>query len=223
LGIGPGQRSLLLSTLEKGLESYSSRPDILKLKPQAHTSLGSDWQKLKRGHIEAVAMLLEMYPDREIYFLARDSELLYDLAKFVTRDESALQARVHLLNISRANMRAEHVREYLAQEGISVATLKAGKKILFVDTGFSGTIPHVVSEYFSPELRPQLKTHLMSSANPAHPSTRVFLTSINPAAPGLNPGSMQGSVLSYEHMPRYTDRSDGFSKVKGRWEPVSHK
>jgi len=204
-----------------GYESYSTRPDILKLKPKAHPELGSDWAKLRRGHIEAVALLLEMYPDRELYFLARDSELLYDLARWAARDQPATLKRLHLLNISRANMLAEHAKDYLAQEGISEATLKAGKKVLFVDTGFSGTIPRVLSEYFPLELRGNLKTHLMSSSNPDHPSTRVFLTAINPAAPGLPASTLHGTVISYEHMPRYTDRSIGFVKIQGTWQALS--
>jgi len=209
------------SVLPAGYESYLSRPDILTLKPKAHLELGNDWSKLRRGHIEAVALLLEMYPDRELYFLARDSELLYDLARWVSRDDPAAAKRLHLLNISRANMRAEHIKDYLAQEGISEATLQAGKKVLFIDTGFSGTIPRVLSEYFPSALRKNLQTHLMSSSNPAHPSTRVFLTAINPAAPGLPPGSLHGSIVSYEHMPRYTDRSTRFVNHQGVWEPIS--
>jgi len=209
------------SDLPAGYESYISRPDILKLKPTAHPELGGDWAKLRRGHVEAVALLLEMYPDREIYFLARDSELLYDLARWVTRDDPVLSKRIHLLNISRANMRAEHVKDYLAQEGISESSLKAGKKVLFVDTGFSGTISRVISEYFPAELRKNLQTHLMSSSNADHPSIRVFLASINPAAPGLPPGSLHGSIVSYEHMPRYSDRSTKFEKYQDVWQPLS--
>jgi len=209
------------TALPAGYESYLSRPDVLKLKPKAHPELRADWPKLKRGHIEAVAMLLEMYPDRELYFLARDSELLYDLARWITRDDPAVSKRLHLLNVSRANMRDAHIQEYLAQEGISEATLKAGKKVLFVDTGFSGTIPRALSEYFPQELRKNLQTHLMSSSNSEHPSTRVFLTAINPAAPGLSPANLHGSIVSYEHMPRYTDRSTTFAKYQGTWQPIS--
>ena len=63
-------------------------------------------------------------------------------------------------------MRADHVLDYLEQEGISQRTLQAGKKVVFVDTGFSGTIPRTISEQFPLELRGQLVTHLMSKAMP---------------------------------------------------------
>jgi hypothetical protein len=204
-----------------GYEPYSVRPNALKLKPRGHADLGGNWAKIKRGHLEAVAMLLEMYPDREICFLARDSELLFDLAREVTRGHPDRQARLHLLNISRANMRDPHLKDYLAQEGISEATLEAGKKVLFVDTGHNGTISRVITEQFPPAFASQLQTQLMLSDNPAHPSCRTFLSVFNPAAALLSPSSLHGSILSFEHMPHFTDRSDRFARVGNHWEPMS--
>ncbi len=166
-------------------------------------------------------MLLEMYPDQELYFLARDSELIHDLVKWLSRDDPRRSSRLHLLNISRGNMDAENVKAYLAQEGISEASLGAGKKILLVDTGFSGTIPKVLQSYFPASLRPQFQTHLMCSENPGIPSSRAFLTGINPAAVDLDPAEMQGSIISYEHLPRWTDRSTQFASVGGKWQPLS--
>lgn len=86
-------------------ESYLNRPDILTLKSQKHeTGLIHGWEELKRAHLEAIVMLFEMYPQHDIYFLARDSELLYDSAKIVFKDNPNQLKRIHLLNISRANM-----------------------------------------------------------------------------------------------------------------------
>src|SRR6185437_3726928 len=51
--------------------------------------------------------------------------------------------------------------------------------------------------------------------------SRVFLTSINPATSLLDPGSLHGSIVSYEHIPRYTNRSSRFARIRGRWEPMS--
>jgi hypothetical protein len=112
----------------------------------------------------------------------------------VSRDKPSHLARLHLLNISTTNIHAEHVKDYLAQEGISDATLKAGKRVLFVDTGFSGSIPRQISEYFPATLRPQLQSHLMVSSNSEHPSCRVFLSSINPYAVLLSPSLMAKSI-----------------------------
>lgn len=175
---------------------------------------------MKPAHIEAVAEILEMYPTHEIYFLARDAELLYDLAILATHDEPEKAKRIHLLNISRANMRATQVKDYLEQEGISESELKSGKQVLFVDTGFSGTIPSVISEHFPEDLENHLKTHLICSSDPKHPSTRTFLQHLNPAAVDSDPAGFHGTIVSYEYLPRYTDRSDRFEKRK-QWEPMS--
>jgi len=207
--------------IPSGYESYLDRPDILKIKPVTHNEFGSDWQNLKRAHLEATAQLLELYPDREIYFLARDSELLYDYARWALKDQPKALNQIHLLNVSRANMRADHISDYLSQEGISEKSLSSAKKFLFVDTGFEGTIPRVIGERFPAHLRSKLKTHLMCSQNANIPSTRVFLTALNPNAPRLDPGSMHYTIISYEHMPRYTNRSDRFLSVGGRWHPMS--
>ena len=197
------------------------RPDILTVKPTPHPELPASWNDLKRGHAEAVAQILAMYPDREIHFLARDSELLYDFARVINKDNPAALSRIRLLNISRANMKAASVKDYLAQEGLSATALKSGKKILFVDTGFAGTIPQTIQSYIPVEYHSQLKTHLLCSANQKYPSTRVFLTAINPVTPKLNPGSMHSTIIDYEFLPRYTDRSHDFAKLNGRWEAVS--
>lgn len=219
LVLGDDQTSI--AGLAPGYESYESRPDILKVKPKNHPELEKSWTAVKRGQIEAAAELIEMYPSEELYFLARDGELLFDTVRLIAKNDPILSRRIHLLNISRANMRAPHVQDYLAQEGISEASLSAGKRVVLVDTGFSGTIPSVIGESLSPGARERLKTHLLCSSNSKHPSSRVFLTALNPAAPHLYPGSMHATILSYEHMPRYTDRSTGFEKIGGRWQPIS--
>ncbi|OFZ26256.1 MAG: hypothetical protein A2381_09105 [Bdellovibrionales bacterium RIFOXYB1_FULL_37_110] len=201
-------------------ESYLVRPDILSLQSTNH-SADLKWDDLKRAHVEAVAMLLEMYPEEEIYFLARDSELLHDAAKIVSKDDPKRLKQIHLLNISRANMRDEHVKDYLAQEGISKEAFSKGKQIVFVDTGFVGTIPDTLQTYFPAEFHKNMRTHLMSSSSSEYPSTRVFLTALNPAASSLNPGNMHGTIIDYEHMPRFTDRSTRFELKEGKWHPIS--
>lgn len=209
--------------IPEGFQSYLERPTIRKTQARSHPELEAKWTKLVHGHIETVALLLEMYPDQEIYFLARDSELLYDLAQWEARNDAELGKRIHLLNISRSNMQADHVRDYLAQEGISRASLSAGKKILFVDTGFEGSIPNQIATYFPAKYKESLQTHLLVSGNGRFPSTRVFLTALDPKAPGRDPETLHDALVEYEHLPRFTERSDGFVKVEGQWHPVSPK
>jgi hypothetical protein len=128
-------------------ELYSSRPKILAVKPVVHPELGSDWKALKRAHLEATAMLIEMYPDHEIYFLARDSELLYDSAILATRDEPELAKHIHLLNISTASVGSEHLKEYLGQEGISEQTLRAGKYCLWTRVSMARSPQKLVKSF----------------------------------------------------------------------------
>ncbi len=193
----------------------------MSVEPQSHSKdLPSTWDSYKWAHLEAIAQYLELYPDFDLYFLARDAELLYDLAKLATQDQPEVQSRLHLLNISRANMKAENVKDYLAQNGISAENLSSGKKIMFIDTGFSGTIPRVITSYF-PGHEAQLKTHLLTSSNSSHPSTRSFLYYLNQMAAEVSPSSLHGTIVSYEHMPRYTDRSDRFHFDGTRWHPTS--
>lgn len=216
-----GTAAAIASPLD-GSESYLSRPDILTLKPKALPKFQKNWSRFKRGQLEAAAMLLEMYPDRELYFFARDMEYLYDVARWATRNEPALSKRIHLLNISRDNRASEHLKDYLSQEGISESALRNGKKILFIDTGFRGTISRIIESHFPLELKKNFKTHFMLSMNSEHPSTRVFLTAIDPAAHRLSPDSMNGSMLEeYEQMPRYMNRSTRFAQINGKWHPVS--
>lgn len=197
------------------------RPDILSVTPQQHNDLSPEWPKLRRAHLEAVAQLLELYPDREIYFLARDSELLYDLAKVMTRGNSKASKRLHLLNVSRLNMHSEHLPNYLFQEGISKTALKKGKKFLFVDTGFGGTIPNAIQRTLPWSDTSAFQTHLMASSNAEHPSTRVFLSALNPMAGSLPPGHLKGSVGAYEWLPHTHSRSNDFGVVDKKWVPIS--
>lgn len=205
--------------IPEGSESYLDRPEILSLTPTKHKTLGASWDKLKRAHVEIIAQLLELYPDQDLYFLARDSELLFDLATVLTKGEGTRS--IHLLNISRVNMRASDVLSYLAQEGLSEDKLKNGKKIVLIDTGFEGTIPKVLQSYFSPQAQKNIQSHFIISENAKIPSSRTFLTAINPAGAYLPPEKMHGTIANYEYIPRYTDRSDSFVLHNGTYHPIS--
>lgn len=206
--------------IPKGWESYLDRPDILELSALPK-DLGTQWEILKAAHFSLVAELLGMYPkDTHIYFLARDSEHLYDVARMAT-EGTADADRIHLLNVSRANMKDKNIKGYLEENGISDETLKNDKKVLFVDTGFAGTIPRVISENFSTTLQSQLKTHLVVSANPLHPSSRAFLVHLNRSINDQTPASMHGAIISYEHMTRFSDRSSKYVFSNGQIHPIS--
>lgn len=204
-------------------EHYSIRPNILQdsVKAIPHPELGPKWtDALRPAHLEFVAQMLELYPNQELYFLARDSELLYDFANLMTAGTSD-HKRIHLINVSRANKNDPHLRDYLAQEGIHLEGLREGKEIIFIDTGFEGSIPAKIQELFPQEFHNLLKTHLICSGSEKHPSSRSFLQFLNPSIASLDPGRMHGTIIAYEHLPRYTDQSQRYEKFKGRWEATS--
>ncbi len=121
-------------------ESYSSRPDILNVEAKDLRWRGR-WSDFKASHLSFVAELLEAYSaDTHLYFIARDGELFYDIARLATWGTSD-SVRIHLINVSSQSVYDSNLMPYLKQEGISAESLKTGKKVLFVDTGFTGTIP----------------------------------------------------------------------------------
>jgi hypothetical protein len=203
-----------------GWESYLARPDVLQVPAKAQ-DMGQAWVPLKAAHFSFIAELLSLYSsDTDLYFLARDSEHLYDVARLVTAGTPEAK-HIHLLNVSRGNMRDPNLKAYLKENGISEESASAGRKVVFVDTGFAGTISRVVGEAFSSEVREKFKTHLIVSETSKHPSSRIFLVHLNPAANEKYPAAMHGSIVTYEHMPRYTDRSTQYVLSEGHYHPIS--
>jgi hypothetical protein len=93
------------------------------------------------SHSQAVAEILGMYTDFEIYFLARDGEYFYDVARILTHctpspsgppapwcvdaEQAKKDAdRIHLINVSRGTVADPHLKEYIEQEGISEELLQ---------------------------------------------------------------------------------------------------
>lgn len=68
----------------QGFESYLSRPDILNLEPGGNQVVDPKWEPMLKAHFSFVALLLELYPEEELYFLGRDGEYLYDAARLAT-------------------------------------------------------------------------------------------------------------------------------------------
>jgi hypothetical protein len=208
--------------IPEGYESYHVRPDILSVTPQAHPELGKAWKDFKRAQLEAAAMLLEMYPNQDLYFLARDGELLHDLVRWEAKDDPQLSKRIHLLNVSRSSRFGKHIKDYLAQEGISEQSLKSGKKVLLIDTGFQGQISKTIERMFQDELHGNFKTQMMLSGNPKMPSCRSFLVALNPFALTYHPVFLQRIVEQvYERLPKITHRSIDYARAQGKWQPIS--
>lgn len=201
-------------------EPYSTRPKIENVAAKAY-DLGPSWQEMKPAHFALVAQVLEFYPDHEIYFLARDSELLFDAARLATAN-TADADRVHLLNISRRSVKDPELMNYLIEQGIEPKAMAAGRKILFVDTGFDGTISKAVTDYLPAAAAKNLQTHLIVSRNPEIPYTRSFLTHLGVSIDGESLPDLRRIIInSYERIPRFTRTAEAYEVINNTYEPVS--
>lgn len=212
----------LVSLASEGVpnNSYLSRPKIESLVAQDHSGLDGFWNdRFKKAHFFFAATLMEFYKDQNIYFLARDSELVYDAALLIKGEQS--NDRLHLINVSRANMGHSNLPDYLASNGIDERSLTQGPGLVLIDTGFAGTIPNRIQQLFPEQLRKKLKSHFILSSNPQIPSGYSFLIHLNPLANTLSPTKMHGSIVSYEHMPRFNNRSDHYQLINDVWNPLT--
>jgi hypothetical protein len=198
-------------------EPYSIRPDITSIIEAKDHSLGKEWADLKMAHLEMVSMILGVYPDREIYFLARDAELLYDTAKTLLKGTEDSK-RIHLLNVSRTSSenQSHEFREYLKQEGITDDLIEMNK-IMFIDTGFEGTIPSRIKKNIDDGLHDRVGGHFISSNSPEeYASSATFWSHVDSQAPGLDPFSLRQMVLSFEtKIPHYTGSAINYRKWEG--------
>lgn len=245
-------------SIPEGQESYLDRPDILKMRSRPlspsssepveyrdfvdysaggvfhdfyHEHFEEAWKMVRAGLFSFVAELLALYPpETQFYFLARDGELLYDIARLVTQGGSDFQ-RMHLINVTRASKTEPNLKDYLQENGISEEALSAGKKILFIDSGFTGTIVRAIREIFPENLQQNLKAHLIMSGTHRnreravqHPSSRAFLVHINPSVNEQGPDSMHYTTLVFEEdLPKYTNQATHYYFLEGRYHPLSKK
>lgn len=202
---------------------YSNRPDIFNVPAQElpyhlGNAAGAHWSGMLEAHFDAVAFILEAYSNREVYFLARDSELLYDAARLATNGA----ANMHLLNVSRVNMEDALLPQYLARHGIDKYSLGQSEGVVMIDTGFVGSIPNKIKTLFPAHLASKIHTHLLVSNTGAIPSMRTFLQRLNfDAAYSNDVQTLHGAITQYEHMPRYSERSTEFQYFNGNVEAMA--
>lgn len=215
--------SSLAKSIDLNAEVYSDRPNILKMNTQP-SNMGEEWEKLKLAQMTFVAFLFEVYRGHDIYFLARDSEHLYDLAILASELGYFEKDKIHLINVSRGNVDSELLKPYLEQEGITESSLSKGHRFILVDTGFEGSLISKIKKLYSAEGRESIKGHLIISLNPNYPSSFSFLRYLKKSiayTAGL--GGFKRLLLFYEEIPRYFDRSNRFETVNGQIEALSNR
>lgn len=217
------QKVIILAVLVLGLlfssSLHSAGPDILIAQPKPH-QFSRVWEMSKSGQLKTLAMLIEMYPDHHFYFLDRDARFLGQTGLLIAdiEGEPELKRRIHFLNVSRKNIKDPLLKDYLRQEGISADSLSQGKKVLFIDTGFIGSLPRQMMSLF-PEYRNQFNAHMIVAAaddredrNP-FPSTRVFGTEFSETYPTQDIFDNHIDVVhQYARLPKSDLRSDYFVK-----------
>jgi len=192
------------------METYYKRPDILSLKPEAMSQGAlnniTQWKNMRKGHIEAIAFLLSMYPGHDIFFLARDAEYLYDAARVLTRRDSKAARRIHLLNVSTSAQRGQNIDEYLKQNNLSPH--RKGYPVVFVDSGFSGSIANTIKAKMK-KMAKVVSVHLLKSSANQYPSLTLFS--------GQNTDNLGGS---YESIPHHTTSSIQYKKIGKKYYPT---
>ncbi|MBC7371289.1 MAG: hypothetical protein H7326_06985 [Bdellovibrionaceae bacterium] len=173
---------------------------------------------MKAGQMGLLAFLLETYSG-PVYMFGRDMEYFYDFAKLGTAG-SADHDRIHLMNVSRANVADANIKSYLHQEGLTEEKILSSENILLLDTAYVGTMPTAVKKLFSEKARQKMKIQLLVSKEPGIPSSRSFLVSLNPLVNDRPPLSLNSTISAYEFLPRVMDRSSKYDLIEGRWHPV---
>ncbi len=201
------------------VEPYSVRPHILDVDPLAHDLLPS-WERTKRATVDTVAFLLEVYPDHELCFLARDGELFYDAAVLASAGSPRDRARLHLLNVSTVSKGSPSLARYLRQQGV-FRSLREGKKLVFIDTGFSGSIPMFIRNLVPQSQRSQISSHMLVSHNEQIPSLRVYGSAMNPKLVSATPFMLGSGLVPIELRAKYTKPVIGYERIAGVWQPVS--
>ncbi len=148
------------------------RPDVLIIDSKKTPKSVEFPDFVIRLQFQFIAEMLEFYPNDELYFLGRDSEYLYDIARLVT-EGTERAAHIHLLNISKTSAEARHFTEYLKNQGLP--SFFGGARARIVDTGLSGTIYKTIVGWFFREENPdEIRSHLITSSD-IYPQTRGAL------------------------------------------------
>jgi hypothetical protein len=144
-----------------------------------------------------------------------------DVWKGLTSGSHREQERSHLLNVSQDTKESPHLEKYLASRGLDRHSVLLGKKGVFLDTGYYGSIPKALSEVFTSAAPKQLVTQLMVSGNPDVPSSRSSLFYLDPSAADTKPSLLHSSINEFENLPHYTEKAEFYENLHGNWEAMS--
>jgi hypothetical protein len=196
------------SFASSGYDLYTERPSILKLSKQKSKKNGEKWKEINTAQLEFLAQLFGLYPEQTIYFIARDGEYMFDLAQVLGLSIPEIKKRARLINVSRINKNDPLLENYLIQEGLTEKNIIRNGVVL-VDSGFQGSIPLHIQNFYSEEAQNKMFIHLAYSTNVNIPGSRSFKI------------DTQLSGSNYESMARYFRRSSGFNELGKKIVPIS--
>lgn len=195
--------SLTLTTLLVPVLSFSAyydeRPDIFNVQAKDHDSISNPaiemWQMSARGQMLFLAQILTFFPMHEYYFLARDIEYTYDMAKVLLRGVPEVNRSLHLVPISTALSESAELPDYLLQQGVSRKKL-GGRAALFIDSCCEGSVPNnIIDAYNKIQSKVEIRGFLIQTDQ--FPSSKLAETA-----------GADGSDI--EELPHYTQSAIRF-------------
>ncbi|MGE4130184.1 MAG: hypothetical protein AB7F86_01025 [Bdellovibrionales bacterium] len=199
--------AVMAESLLAEVEVYSSRPKIEDLQP-LHSEQGvpgylseSAVRRRARGYTFVLAQLMAFFPEAEMYFLARDGEYLYDVARLLLARESEW-TRLHLVPISTQLSTKLDMPKYLKQNGLTTENLN-GRPAVFFDSCCAGTVPDAVETAFKDE---PIDIRGFLITNTTYPASGIFHK-----ASGVDGGDIEGD-------PHFTGSAVDF--VRDSWGKI---
>lgn len=206
------------SVQETDLISYNVRPSVDQVRPQEHNNFGPEWESFKDAIMRSSAQVFEMYPDHELYFLARDGEFFYDFLKLAGQDHPDILKRIHIINVSSRSIMSPHLKAYLEQEGILNDSKGKKKKFLLFDSGYQGSIYDRVRKLLSKDMI--IDCFLIISYHKDCPSSRSFFRDIEGWDGDITSYKTRRMMDQFESIEHYTSQTLQYDNINGRWEPL---
>lgn len=203
-------------------ERPSVAADPLLAQPVAHGDLYERWSGWKLGQLEMAAMLLELYPHHQMYFVGRDVRGLLYTTMLAAREEPEAMARIHELDLSTRSIDTENAKAFLASQGIHEAAFEKGKKILLVDVGFSGSIPSKIRQMFPEPYRSLIDGEFVTAANAEQPPSYAFLSrGMDADVARKNPSDLIRMVQDYEEkVPKLHPKTLRYEESGADWVAI---
>ena len=144
-------------------DSYLQRPSIESL--EAGPASSDSLEILSKPQLQAMfislAVLYRSYPaNSDFIFLARDAEYLYDMAKLIFPKQE--RKRLHLISLSTSLSSHPRAIDLLNQKLNNTTS----ESLVFVDTGFSGTVYEKIKSRLSDSYHQRTDLFLMDSHSP---------------------------------------------------------